>query len=252
MGHPARWGQNIGVRLPRNGCVSTRFLNIRAGRAKWLCECEKVLEPSVNGSLESPHSTVLSHDYNRIDKAARAALKTQNPCILWFTGLSGAGKTTVARVVEAKLYGRGYHTYLLDGDSVRQGLSSDLGFTLVDRRENIRRVGEVATLMVEAGLIVLCALISPLRAERLRARRLVQKGEFIEIYVDLPVSVAEERDTKGLYGKARRGEISNMSGFDSPYEMPEHPDVHLDMTTMTIEECGDRVLAALVDLRVIA
>ena len=180
-----------------------------------------------------------------VDKAARAALKGQRPCVLWLTGLSGAGKSTIANLVEKKLHALGHHTYLLDGDNVRHGLNKDLGFTAADRVENIRRIAEVAKLMVDAGLIVLTAFISPFRAERHMARSLFADGEFVEVFVDAPLSVAEQRDPKGLYKKARRGELKNFTGIDSPYEEPEAPDIRIDTATLTPEQAADDVLAAL-------
>jgi bifunctional enzyme CysN/CysC len=180
-----------------------------------------------------------------IDKAARSALKGQKPAVLWFTGLSGAGKSTIANLVEKRLHALGRHSYLLDGDNVRHGLNKDLGFTEGDRVENVRRVGEVAKLMVDAGLIVLTAFISPFRAERDLARSLVAEGEFIEIHVDTPLDVAESRDVKGLYKKARRGELANFTGIDSPYEAPENPDLRIDTTDLTAERAADRVIEML-------
>jgi len=163
-----------------------------------------------------------------VDKTSRATMNGQSPAALWFTGLSGTGKSTVASLVERRLFEMGHRTYLLDGDNIRHGLSHDLGFTEAERVENVRRVAEVAKLMVDAGLIVLCSLISPFHAERQMARDLFDEGEFIEIFVDAPIEVAEGRDRKGLYAKARRGELINFTGVDSPYERPEHPDIHLD------------------------
>ena len=160
-----------------------------------------------------------------IHKQARAARKGQRPCVLWFTGLSGSGKSTIANLVEKKLHALGKHTYLLDGDNVRHGLNKDLGFTAEDRVENIRRIAEVAALMADAGLIVLTAFISPFRSERRMARALLPEGEFIEVFVDTPLAVAEARDTKGLYKKARRGELKNFTGIDSPYEAPSAPEI---------------------------
>jgi bifunctional enzyme CysN/CysC len=162
-----------------------------------------------------------------IDRHARAATMGQKPCVLWFTGLSGAGKSTIANLVEKKLHSLGKHTYLLDGDNVRHGLNKDLGFNAEDRVENIRRVAEVAALMADAGLIVLVAFISPFRSERQMARALLPEGEFVEVFVDTPLEVAEARDVKGLYKKARRGELKNFTGIDSPYERPEAPDIHI-------------------------
>jgi bifunctional enzyme CysN/CysC len=177
-----------------------------------------------------------------VDKAARAAIKSQRSCILWFTGLSGAGKSSIANLVEKKLLALGRHTYLLDGDNVRHGLNKDLGFTDADRVENIRRVAEVGKLMVDAGLIVLTAFISPFRAEREMARSLVDEGEFLEIFVDTPLEIAEQRDVKGLYKKARRGELKNFTGIDSPYEAPESPEIHLRTANETVESAAERVI----------
>ncbi len=180
-----------------------------------------------------------------VDKHARGERNEQLPCVLWLTGLSGAGKSTIANHVERRLHALGRHTYLLDGDNVRHGLNKDLGFTEADRVENIRRVAEVAKLMVDAGLIVIVAFISPFASERRMARSLVDDGEFIEIHVDTPLAVAEERDPKGLYAKARSGELINFTGIDSPYERPESPEVHLDMTQLQPEEAAQRVVDAL-------
>ncbi|UGQ15311.1 sulfate adenylyltransferase subunit CysN [Yinghuangia sp. ASG 101] len=183
-----------------------------------------------------------------VDKTARATLKGQKPAVLWFTGLSGAGKSTIANLVEQRLHAEGFHTYLLDGDNVRHGLNKDLGFTDADRVENIRRVTEVARLMVDAGTIVLASFISPFRAERRLARELLDDGEFIEIHVDTPLSVAESRDRKGLYAKARRGEITNFTGIDSPYEPPENPELRIDASgTHTAEEAAAQVVSHLRD-----
>jgi bifunctional enzyme CysN/CysC len=177
-----------------------------------------------------------------IDKEARAALKGQHPAVLWFTGLSGAGKSTIANLVEKKLHAAGRHTYLLDGDNVRHGLNRDLGFTDADRVENIRRVGEVAKLFVDAGMIVLVSFISPFRAERQMARNLVEEGEFFEIFVDTPIEECRRRDPKGLYRKADEGKIKNFTGVDSPYEPPEAPELRLDTTAADADALADRVL----------
>lgn len=177
-----------------------------------------------------------------INKDARALQKSQRPAVLWFTGLSGSGKSTIANIVEKKLYELGRHTYLLDGDNVRHGLNKDLGFTDADRVENIRRVSEVSALMVDAGLLVLVSFISPFRAERRMARERVGDGEFIEIYVSTPLSVAETRDPKGLYAKARRGELSNFTGIDSPYEQPEAPEITIDTESMSAEQAADQII----------
>ena len=176
-----------------------------------------------------------------VDKASRAGLMGQAGRVVWLTGLSGSGKSTIANLVEKKLLADGRHTYLLDGDNVRHGLNKDLGFTDADRVENIRRVAEVAKLMVDAGLIVLVSFISPFRAERQMARDLVAAGEFIEVYVDTPLAVAESRDVKGLYKKARAGELKNFTGIDSPYEAPESPEVRVDTTAMSPAEAAERI-----------
>jgi bifunctional enzyme CysN/CysC len=180
-----------------------------------------------------------------VNKGARSASKGQRPCVLWYTGLSGAGKSTIANLVDKKLHALGRHTYLLDGDNVRHGLNKDLGFTAADRVENIRRIAEVAKLMVDAGLIVGTAFISPFRAERSMARSLLADGEFIEIFVDTPLGVAEERDPKGLYKKARRGELKNFTGIDSPYEAPESPEIKIDTTATAPEAAADLVISML-------
>src|SRR5450631_845261 len=180
-----------------------------------------------------------------VNKRARALLSHQKPCILWFTGLSGAGKSTIANLVEKRLHADGRQTYLLDGDNVRHGLNKDLGFTNEDRVENIRRVAEVAKLMVDAGLIVLVSFISPFRSERRMARALVESGEFFEVHVDTSLAAAEARDVKGLYKKARRGELKNFTGIDSPYEPPEAPEVHLDTALLSPEDAASQVIARL-------
>jgi len=184
-----------------------------------------------------------------VSRETHAALKGQKPAVLWFTGLSGAGKSTIANLVEKKLSARGRHTFLLDGDNVRHGLNRDLGFTEADRIENIRRVGEVARLMADAGLIVLTAFISPFRAERHMVRRMVPDGEFFEIFVDTPLADAEKRDVKGLYAKARAGELKNFTGIDSPYEPPEHAEIHVDTTKFSADEAADLIVEKLLGRR---
>jgi bifunctional enzyme CysN/CysC len=177
-----------------------------------------------------------------IDKAARAAIKGQKPCVLWFTGISASGKSTIANLVEKKLHAMGRHTYLLDGDNVRHGLNKDLGFTEAARVENIRRIAEVARLMADAGLVVLTAFISPFRSERRMARALLPPGEFLEIFVDAPLAVAEARDPKGLYKKARRGELKNFTGIDSPYEPPEQAEITIASATTSPEEAAELIV----------
>jgi bifunctional enzyme CysN/CysC len=177
-----------------------------------------------------------------VNKDAHARLKGQGPCVVWLTGLSGAGKSTIANIVERKLHEMGRHTYLLDGDNVRHGLNRDLGFTDVDRVENIRRVAEVAGLMVDAGLIVLASFISPFRAEREMARQRLEEGEFVEVFVDTPLATAEERDRKGLYAKARRGELANFTGIDSAYEAPLDPEIRIETSQISAEQAADVII----------
>jgi bifunctional enzyme CysN/CysC len=184
-----------------------------------------------------------------VGRETHAALKGQKPAVLWFTGVSGAGKSTIANLVEKKLAARGRHTFLLDGDNVRHGLNRDLGFTEADRIENIRRVGEVAKLMADAGLIVLTAFISPFRAERHMVRRMLAEGEFVEVFVDTPIEEAEKRDVKGLYAKARAGELKNFTGIDSPYEAPENPEIRIDTTEIDADEAADRIVEMLLSRR---
>ncbi|WP_062785507.1 sulfate adenylyltransferase subunit CysN [Novosphingobium capsulatum] len=177
-----------------------------------------------------------------VTRKAHAALKMQEPAVLWFTGLSGSGKSTIANLVEKKLHALGKHTFLLDGDNVRHGLNKDLGFTDADRIENIRRVGEVAKLMTDAGLIVLTAFISPFRAERELVRSLLPVGEFVEVFIDTPLEEAEKRDVKGLYKKARSGQLKNFTGIDSPYERPENPEIRVDTTRESPEDAAERIV----------
>ena len=186
-----------------------------------------------------------------INKAANAEQKGQNPAVLWFTGLSGSGKSTIANEVQRRLYATGRHSFILDGDNVRHGLNRDLGFTDADRVENIRRVAEVSKLMVEAGLIMLVSFISPFRAERDLARNLMEEGEFIEIFVNTPLSVAETRDPKGLYKKARAGNLKNFTGIDSPYEAPENPEIEINTAEMSVEDAAERVINGLIERGII-
>jgi adenylylsulfate kinase len=177
-----------------------------------------------------------------VTKENRSTQKKQRPCILWFTGLSGSGKSTIAGAVEQKLCELGHHTYLLDGDNVRHGLNKDLGFSDDDRVENIRRIGEMSKLFVDAGMIVLTAFISPFRNDRRMVRALVEQHEFIEVHMDTPLATCELRDPKGLYKKARAGEIKNFTGIDSEYEIPEKPEVIVNVQELNIEQCADKVI----------
>ncbi|EFS3719657.1 TPA: adenylyl-sulfate kinase [Campylobacter coli] len=178
-----------------------------------------------------------------ITKTQRAKLKNQKPCVLWFTGLSGSGKSTLANAVEKKLFEQGFHTYLLDGDNIRHGLNGDLGFDEVSRVENIRRIGELCKLFMDAGMIVLCAFISPFEKDRKLVKDLLEEDEYIEIFVDTSLEVCEKRDPKGLYKKARQGEIKNFTGVDSPYERPKNP--HIYITKEDLNENVDMILGFL-------
>jgi bifunctional enzyme CysN/CysC len=181
-----------------------------------------------------------------ISREHHAKVKNQKPAVVWLTGLSGAGKSTIANLVEKKLARMNRHTFLLDGDNVRHGINKDLGFTDADRVENIRRVGEVAKLMTDAGLIVITAFISPFRAERRMVRQMMQPGEFFEVFIDTPLAAAEARDVKGLYRKARAGQLKNFTGIDSPYEAPEAAELHIDTTKVSPEEAADAIVAKLI------
>jgi adenylyl-sulfate kinase len=191
--------------------------------------------------VQSGMKDIVWHDH-KITRAERAANKNQKPCLLWFTGLSGSGKSTIANALDVALHERGYHTFLLDGDNVRHGLCSDLGFSDEDRVENIRRIGEVSKLFADSGLIVLSAFISPFVSDRRMVRKLFPAGEFIEVFMDTPLDTCEDRDPKGLYKKARAGEIKRFTGIDSPYEAPPHPEVRLDTSTMTVDECVEALI----------
>ena len=188
---------------------------------------------------------------HHVTKDERAKQKKQRPCILWFTGLSGSGKSTIAGAVEQKLFELGHHTYLLDGDNVRHGLNKDLAFSDSDRIENIRRIGELSKLMIDAGLLVMTAFISPFKVDRRTVRDLVQDHEFIEVYMNTPIDECERRDPKGLYKKARKGEIKNFTGVDSAYEIPESPEVIINTVSLSIEECADQVINYLRENKII-
>lgn len=190
----------------------------------------------------TPFRSNLHWPNTEVDKSARRTLVGHGSAAIWLTGLSGAGKTTLANLVERQLHALGHHTYMLDGDKVRHGLSRDLGFSPSDRSENIRRVAEVSRMFVDAGIIVLVALISPFRAERNMARGLFSAGEFIEVFVDAPLSVAEQRDPKGLYRKARRGELRHFTGIDSPYEAPDAPEVHVRTDQVPPDQAAAQIL----------
>ena len=181
------------------------------------------------------------HEKN-ISKKQRASLKQQKPCLLWYTGLSGSGKSTVANAVDALLFKLGCHSYLLDGDNVRHGLNGDLGFSDDSRIENIRRISEVAKLFLDAGLIVSTAFISPFSQDRASARSKLEQGEFIEVYIDTPINICEHRDPKGLYKKARAGEIKDFTGIDSNYDVPETPEIHVKTAKQSIQECAEQIV----------
>ncbi|MFC0118998.1 adenylyl-sulfate kinase [Pseudoalteromonas xiamenensis] len=193
---------------------------------------------------------IVWHQY-AVNKHTRSEQKKHKPCILWFTGFSGSGKSTVAGALESALQQSGVHTYLLDGDNVRHGLCKDLGFSNEDRVENIRRVGEVAKLMVDSGLVVLTAFISPFQAERDMVRTLVEEGEFIEVFLDTPLDVCESRDPKGLYKKARAGEIKHFTGIDSDYEPPVNPEIRIDTSRLALNESINTLLSYLKDKEII-
>jgi len=180
-----------------------------------------------------------------ITKNQRSKIKNQKACVLWMTGLSGAGKSTIANALEQRLHELGKHTYLLDGDNVRHGLSKDLGFTEEDRIENLRRIAEVSKLMVDAGLIVISAFISPFKSERNAARAIFNDGEFIEVFIDAPLEVVEQRDTKGLYKKARAGEVMHFTGISSPYEAPQKPEIHLHTDLGSVEQSVEHIIQSI-------
>lgn len=202
------------------------------------------MNPYTKKHHDAVSADIVWHNASVTDKE-RAALKKQTPVLLWFTGLSGSGKSTIANAVERKLFELGKHSYLLDGDNVRHGLNKDLGFSDADRVENIRRIGEVAKLFVDSGSIVLTAFISPFRADRAQAKDMLSSGQFLEVYIDTPLEVCEQRDPKGLYKKARLGEIKNFTGIDSTYESPLQPDIHVETAHYTVEECAQRIIEQL-------
>lgn len=203
--------------------------------------------PYVTKDNDSVSDDVVWHNAT-VTHEQRSVQKQQTPVVLWFTGLSGSGKSTVANAVESKLLNLGKHSYLLDGDNVRHGLNKDLGFSDTDRVENIRRIGEVAKLFVDSGTIVLTAFISPFIADREQARALLLHGQFLEVFIDTPLSVCEQRDPKGLYKKARAGEIKHFTGIDSTYEAPLNADIHVETEGHSIEACADAVVNQLADL----
>lgn len=186
-------------------------------------------------------TNIVWHEQN-VTRAERARIKQQNPCLLWFTGLSGSGKSTIANALDVALYKRGHHTFLLDGDNVRHGLNKDLGFSDADRVENIRRIGEVSKLFTDAGLIVLSAFISPFASDRQLVRQLFPTGEFIEVFMDTPLSTCELRDPKGLYVKARAGQLKHFTGIDSPYERPARSEVVLDTSVLSVDDCVQQLI----------
>lgn len=190
-------------------------------------------------------NTVWHHQL--VSKADRAGLKKQKPCLLWYTGLSGSGKSTVANAVDALLFERGCHSYLLDGDNVRHGLNGDLGFSDEDRIENIRRISQVAKLFIDAGLVVSTAFISPFASDRAMAKEMLEQGEFIEVYIDTPIAVCEQRDPKGLYKKARAGEIKDFTGIDSAYDVPQAPEIHVKTDEKSVKACAEQIVNYLID-----
>ncbi|MEQ9544788.1 MAG: adenylyl-sulfate kinase [Marinobacter sp.] len=194
---------------------------------------------------------IVWHDH-KITRAERSVNKNQKPCLLWFTGLSGSGKSTIANALDVALHSRGYHTFLMDGDNVRHGLCKDLGFSDEDRVENIRRIGEVSKLFADAGLIVLSAFISPFTSDRRMVRNLFPAGEFIEVFMETPLDTCEQRDPKGLYEKARAGQIKNFTGIDSPYEAPEYPEVRLDTSTLSVDQCVETLIGYLLERELIS
>ncbi len=201
---------------------------------------QKKQNDSVNDDIVWHNTTVTHQD--------RVELKQQKPVVLWFTGLSGSGKSTVANAVESKLFSLGKHSYLLDGDNVRHGLNKDLGFSDQDRVENIRRIGEVAKLFVDSGSIVLTAFISPFVDDRKQVREFLSEGQFLEVFIDTPLEVCEQRDPKGLYKKARAGEVKHFTGIDSEYQVPANPDIHIKTAQYSVSECAEQIVSQLQQL----
>lgn len=203
--------------------------------------------PYIRKENQSESDDIVWHN-TTVSLRERMQLKQQKPAVLWFTGLSGSGKSTIANAVESKLLSLGKHSYLLDGDNVRHGLNKDLGFSDTDRIENIRRIGEVAKLFVDSGTIVLTAFISPFTSDRDHARKLLGRDQFLEVFIDTPLAVCEQRDPKGLYKKARAGYIKNFTGIDSSYEAPANPEIHVKTANSTVEECAEFVVKNLIDM----
>ena len=199
---------------------------------------------------DAANTDVVWHTH-AVTQAQRGKHKNHQSCVLWFTGLSGSGKSTIANAVDQLLHQMGAHTYLLDGDNVRHGLNGDLGFSDADRVENIRRIGEVSNLFVDAGLIVLTAFISPFYADRAQARAKVPEGKFLEVFIDTPLAICEQRDPKGLYQKARSGEIKNFTGIDSGYDIPQNPEIHIHTAQRSIEDCAREVVQQLIDRKIV-
>ena len=202
-------------------------------------------------AMNAPKAENLTWHIGEVDKEARNAAHGHRGAVLWFTGLSGSGKSTIGHRVERMLIERGAFAYVLDGDNVRHGLNSDLGFAPEDRVENIRRIGEVSRLFSDAGALVVSAFISPYRKDRDRIRGLMPEGEFVEVFVDTPLEICEARDPKGLYKKARAGEISNFTGLDAPYEAPQHPEVHLQTANLSVDEAAEQVIRYLEDQKIL-
>jgi adenylylsulfate kinase len=202
-------------------------------------------------AMNAPKAENLTWHIGEVDKEARSAAHGHRGAVLWFTGLSGSGKSTIGHRVERMLIERGAFAYVLDGDNVRHGLNSDLGFAPEDRVENIRRIGEVSRLFSDAGALVVSAFISPYRKDRDRIRGLMPEGEFVEVFVDTPLEICEARDPKGLYKKARAGEISNFTGLDAPYEAPQHPEVHLQTANLSVDEAAEQVIRYLEDQKIL-